>query len=231
MRVKLSSILTLENLHPVKPTGTDKGIRLTPLTDNNPKLMTPLEDTVLTQGDNQHSAGEPGSLPHSNIANTSNAHKNEEFEASLKGGVIPGSEFKPGMQSNVHRDHRREVTLCPILPQDSELSQAETLTWEMLSIGTKTQDLSKQYHYRTRGISDQNYGQPGGPGRRSVNFLDTIEIIPTYRKSEYSRESDRHATFRMLTSNLKNEIRNELNSYKVREMAVHVDSMQNTTFH
>ncbi|KAF9350093.1 hypothetical protein BGX34_001419 [Mortierella sp. NVP85] len=197
--------------------GTDKDIKLTTLTDNNPKLMTLLEDTVLAPGDNQHPVGEPGSLPRSNIANTSNAQKNEEYEVTLKGGIISGSEFKPGMQSSVHRDHRREKTLRSILPQDSELSQAEMLDSEMLSISTKAQDLSREYHYRTRGISDQNYGQPEGPGRRPVNFLNTIEIIPAYVKSEYSRESDKHAAFRMLTSKLKNEI--------------HVDSMRNTAFH
>jgi len=80
------------------------------LTDSNPKLMAP--------GDNQHPVGEPGSLPRSNTANTSNAQKNEEFEATLKGGVILGSEFEPGMQSNVHRDHRREMALRSILSQD-----------------------------------------------------------------------------------------------------------------
>lgn len=67
--------------------------------------------------------------------------------------------------------------------------------------------------------------------RRTINFLETIEIIPAHRKADYNRQSDKHATFRVLTPDLKSEIRDELNTYKMREMAVHVESMGNTAFH
>ncbi|KAG0025497.1 hypothetical protein BGZ81_007107 [Podila clonocystis] len=67
--------------------------------------------------------------------------------------------------------------------------------------------------------------------RRSINFLETIEIIPAHRKADYNRQSDKHATFKVLTPDLKSEIRDELNTYKMREMAVHVESMGNTAFH
>ncbi|KAG0348915.1 hypothetical protein BG004_003747 [Podila humilis] len=70
-----------------------------------------------------------------------------------------------------------------------------------------------------------------GMNRRSIMFLDTVEIIPAHRKTDYNRQSDKNATFRILTSDMKSEIRDELNSYKMREMAVHIESMGNTAFH
>ncbi|KAF8976331.1 hypothetical protein BGZ46_008346 [Entomortierella lignicola] len=70
-----------------------------------------------------------------------------------------------------------------------------------------------------------------GYRRKSITFIDEVEIIPVHRKSEYNRQSDRNATFRVLTPGLKAVIREELNNYKMREMAVHVRSMGNTAFH
>ncbi|OAQ25316.1 hypothetical protein K457DRAFT_53769, partial [Linnemannia elongata AG-77] len=70
----------------------------------------------------------------------------------------------------------------------------------------------------------------GAARRRSINFLETVEIIPVHRKSDYNRQSDKHATFKILTPDMKSEIRDELNTYKMREMAVHVESMANTAF-
>ncbi|KAF9111111.1 hypothetical protein BGX27_005370 [Mortierella sp. AM989] len=92
------------------------------------------------------------------------------------------------------------------------------------------------------GYSQFNHSPPAGPrsstdsgsegGRRkSISFTDAVEIIPMHCKSEYNRRSDRNATFRVLTPGLKAVIREELNDYKMREMAVHVRSMGNTTFH
>ncbi|KAG0217997.1 hypothetical protein BGX33_008858 [Mortierella sp. NVP41] len=71
------------------------------------------------------------------------------------------------------------------------------------------------------GVSGGGYGSSGnGIGRRTIGFTDMIEIIPAYRKSEYNRRSDKYATFKNLTPNL-----------KMREMAVHAESMGNTAFH
>ncbi|KAG0358660.1 hypothetical protein BC939DRAFT_465977 [Gamsiella multidivaricata] len=78
---------------------------------------------------------------------------------------------------------------------------------------------------------EYGYGYCYGKPRKAISFTDTIEIIPAYRKGEYNRRSDKNATFKILTPDLKNEIRDELNSFKMREMAVHVQSMGNTAFH
>ncbi|KAK5816863.1 hypothetical protein F5H01DRAFT_412925 [Linnemannia elongata] len=86
------------------------------------------------------------------------------------------------------------------------------------------------------GISESTMGILSGNGishnrPRTIGFTDTIEIIPAHRKTEYNRRSDKYATFKNLTPDLKSEIRDELNTYKMREMAVHVESMGNTAFH
>ncbi|KAG0279390.1 hypothetical protein BGZ95_001368 [Linnemannia exigua] len=94
-------------------------------------------------------------------------------------------------------------------------------------------------YFSTRNGSYSSYNSHGilltgnGIARRpkTIGFTDTIEIIPAYRKSEYNRRSDKFATFKNLTPDLKIEIRDELNAYKMREMAVHVESMGNTAFH
>jgi len=86
------------------------------------------------------------------------------------------------------------------------------------------------YGYNVGGPSGNNHPRVQQRSR-IIGFTDTIEIIPVYRKSEYNRRSDKHATFKNLTPDLKCEIRDELNTYKMREMAVHVESMGNTAFH
>jgi len=64
-----------------------------------------------------------------------------------------------------------------------------------------------------------------------LNFNETVEILPTWRATDYCRKPDNDATFKKLTPKLKMEIREELNSYKKEEMAVHELSHQNTAFH
>ncbi|KAG0035356.1 hypothetical protein BGZ81_008954 [Podila clonocystis] len=83
----------------------------------------------------------------------------------------------------------------------------------------------------TNGMGNSGVLSGNGMNRRCINFLDTIEIIPAHRKSDYNRRSDKNATFKILTADMKSEIREELNSYKMREMAVHIESMGNTAFH
>lgn len=75
------------------------------------------------------------------------------------------------------------------------------------------------------------YGTGDETCQKSITFKDTVEVIPTYRKSEYNRRSDKNATYKILTPDMKSEIRDELNSYKLKEMAVHAQSMRNTAFH
>jgi hypothetical protein len=69
-------------------------------------------------------------------------------------------------------------------------------------------------------------------------FAETVEVLPTFMKTEYNRKPDAGATFKNLTPQMKVEIREELNSYKKTEMAVHGDSIillilgvENTCFH
>ncbi|KAJ3413155.1 Phosphatase and actin regulator 4 [Chytridiales sp. JEL 0842] len=64
-----------------------------------------------------------------------------------------------------------------------------------------------------------------------LHFNETVEVLPTFRKSEYNRKPDGNATFRKLTPQMKIQIREELNTFKKTEMNVHEQSASNTCFH
>ncbi|KAJ3194382.1 hypothetical protein HK101_002855 [Irineochytrium annulatum] len=64
-----------------------------------------------------------------------------------------------------------------------------------------------------------------------LHFNETVEVLPTFRKSEYNRKPDGNATFRKLTPQMKVAIREELNTFKKTEMPVHEASLRNTCFH
>ncbi|KAJ3064382.1 hypothetical protein HK102_008217, partial [Quaeritorhiza haematococci] len=57
--------------------------------------------------------------------------------------------------------------------------------------------------------------------KKIINFSEVVEVLPTFRKSEYNRKPDTNATFRKLTPQLKVQIREELNTFKKNEMPVH----------
>ncbi|KAF9283579.1 hypothetical protein BGZ68_005266, partial [Mortierella alpina] len=194
----------------------------------------------------------PGGKSNSNDNTHSLAGAEKTAGRPSQGAAIP-PDFTPGMQSNLHKDRGGERAQGAVGPDD--MSQDELLTHQMNTLSARAQGLAKQYYGsdssgqgatqgglgggQSNGAGEGHGGlmvpgsggQQGGPKRRSINFLDRIEIIPAYRKSDYNRSSDKHATFRILTPDLKSEIRDELNTYKMREMAVHVESMGNTAFH
>ncbi|KAJ3199312.1 hypothetical protein HK099_003227 [Clydaea vesicula] len=57
-----------------------------------------------------------------------------------------------------------------------------------------------------------------------INFSEVVEVLPTFRKSEYNRKPDTNATFKKLTPQMKVMIREELNNFKKSEMPVHEES-------
>lgn len=69
------------------------------------------------------------------------------------------------------------------------------------------------------------------PSPRKIGFVESVEVIPTFRNSEYSRRPDATATFLNLNNKTKKQIREELNEFKRDEMAVHELSQNNTVFH
>jgi len=66
---------------------------------------------------------------------------------------------------------------------------------------------------------------------RILVFSETVEVLPTFRKTEYNRKPDNNATFKKLTPQMKVAIREELNTFKKHEMSVHEQSLRNTCFH
>ncbi|KAI8833931.1 hypothetical protein BC829DRAFT_371929 [Chytridium lagenaria] len=67
--------------------------------------------------------------------------------------------------------------------------------------------------------------------KQILHFNETVEVLPTFRKSEYNRKPDGNSTFRKLTPQMKVQIREELNTFKKNEMSVHEESLRNTCFH
>lgn len=59
---------------------------------------------------------------------------------------------------------------------------------------------------------------------KMLNFSEVVEVLPTFRKSEYNRKPDTNATFKKLTPQMKIQIREELNTFKKQEMPVHEQS-------
>ncbi|KAF9925825.1 hypothetical protein BGZ67_008422 [Mortierella alpina] len=113
----------------------------------------------------------------------------------------------------------------------SSNQQNSMLDDPMITAQQSSEILMMESYGGTSSEGDGSMQNGLGVSRKTLSFMDAIEIIPAHRKSEYNRRSDKNATFRILTPDMKSEIRDELNIYKMREMAVHVDSMGNTAFH
>lgn len=67
--------------------------------------------------------------------------------------------------------------------------------------------------------------------RKILVFQEIVYVFPTFKQNEYNRKPDEDVTFRRLTSQLKMQIREELNDYKKNEMEVHESSTGNTCYH
>ncbi|KAG0010542.1 hypothetical protein BGZ80_001394 [Entomortierella chlamydospora] len=136
--------------------------------------------------------------------------------SSISSQGIDDSVFEPSeaavMEARRHRRTKEDVAMPMIRELDSH------------------NEFNHNFHNGPRSSMDSS-SDGGGGKKKSIRFNDTVEIIPVHRKSEYNRRSDRNATFRVLTPDLRAFIRDELNDYKMREMAVHVRSMGNTAFH
>ncbi|KAG0375764.1 hypothetical protein BGX24_008687 [Mortierella sp. AD032] len=244
-------MMSSETVHPMATADMDvKDISLLTPTDHRARLLTHsptpnhpqqhLVNSSNNSGDNPILMGGAGSpMPSNNSDNTNNGVNKMSPSMSSQGsrGAAIPPDFTPGVQSNsYYKDRGGERGQGTV---GDYISQDELLTQQMVGISSRAQDLANQYYGNTqnsqtcRSASVPIASAAAGAGgrRRSINFLETIEIIPAHRKSDYNRQSDKHATFKILTPDMKSEIRDELNTYKMREMAVHVESMANTAFH
>ncbi|KAF9899731.1 hypothetical protein EC991_008415 [Linnemannia zychae] len=249
--VGLDRTMSSDTVHPMATADMDiKDINLLAPSDHRARLLTHSptpthpQQHLVNNNDDVNSAliGGAGSpLPTNNSDSVTNSNNGslDKMQSSLssQGAALP-PDFTPGVQSNSYKDRGGERGQGSV--QDY-MSQDEMLTLQMVGISSRAQDLANQYY----GTSSQNSqtARPSAPiasaaaaagaggRRRSINFLETVEIIPAHRKADYNRQSDKHATFKILTPDMKSEIRDELNTYKMREMAVHVESMGNTAFH
>ncbi|KAG0310850.1 hypothetical protein BGZ97_012265 [Linnemannia gamsii] len=250
----IDQTLISETVHPMATADMDVAdINLLTPTDHRARLLTHSptpthpQQHLVNIGKNPMLVGGAGSpIPSNNSDSVSSNNKVEQQSSSTpssqpqlsQGAALP-PDFTPGVQSNSSKDRGGERGQGSV---GDYMSQDELLTQQMIGISSRAQDLANQY-YGSNSTNNQTSTNSNlapiastaaacaGGKRRSINFRETIEIIPAYRKSDYNRASDKHATFKILTPDMKSEIRDELNTYKMREMAVHVDSMANTAFH
>lgn len=66
--------------------------------------------------------------------------------------------------------------------------------------------------------------------KKSISFNSVIKLHETFSAADYDRRCDTSATCQKLTPVLALNIKEELNTYKLNEMFVHLDSRQNTHF-
>ncbi|KAK3830158.1 MAG: hypothetical protein JOS17DRAFT_747130 [Linnemannia elongata] len=252
--------LSSETVHPMATADMDVAdINLLTPTDHRARLLThsptpnhPQQHLVNDNSDkNPILVGGAGSpMPSNNSDSVSSNNNNNKVQqgavSSSQGAALP-PDFTPGVQSNSYYKERGGERGQGSV--GDYVSQDELLTQQMIGISSRAQDLANQYYgtntKNTKNTNNTNNqtsstgrtlapiatAAAGAGRRRSINFLETVEIIPAHRKAEYNRQSDKHATFKILTPDMKSEIRDELNTYKMREMAVHVESMANTAFH
>ncbi|KAF9580772.1 hypothetical protein BGW38_002446 [Lunasporangiospora selenospora] len=249
-----ASILNSENVHPMASPAKTNPEAVLPYPDHRARLLTHSpkpshkeafitppneeENEEATASTNDNSNTRATGLPAIDIKTTETAPSAETSTSApvatgqsspSKGAAIP-LDFTPGMQSNTSRNRTSERS------QDM-ISQDEMLTLEMMSLGARAQDAPVGYYSpmgSRKSSNTEGFGlglDERGGKRRSINFLDRVEVIPAHRKAVYNRQSDKRATFKVLTPDMKGDIRDELNNYKLREMAVHVESMGNTAFH
>ncbi|KAJ3361342.1 hypothetical protein GGF32_007388 [Allomyces javanicus] len=121
------------------------------------------------------------------------------------------------------RPERTELVEKNILKEVNNVDASLTATADQLKRAQLTDTLNS--HLAARPMPAEVTSKLG------IKFDETVEVLPTFRKTEYNRKPDTNATFRKLTPRMKMEIREELNQFKKNEMSVHEQSLQNTAFH
>lgn len=231
------------------------GRKITPTNGSIEKLNKPEEDTSNEQkGEQYNSSKERKKLSLSKkIAIASHNSKSTRSKLMLN---LSGTDLhKLNDDEETEDGKKRQQNLRSILK--NRLEEIKNNNDEFISTGTPIQEsplkpkisemdevaLSesyKKFHYLT-DLEDNNNSfdsQSEDSSNKSPNkekkyivFSESIEILPTFRKTEYNRKPDGSATFRRLTPQLKIQIREELNTFKRNEMPVHLESVSNTCFH
>ncbi|KAF9571958.1 hypothetical protein EC968_010495 [Mortierella alpina] len=157
----------------------------------------------------------------------------QQYQQPMMGYMSPrAQDLSAQYYGAVNQDsHSQQIFQGRFQYHGSSNQQNSMLEDPMVTAQQSSEILMVESYAGTSSEGDGGIQNGLGVGRKTLSFMDAIEIIPAHRKSEYNRRSDKNATFRILTPDMKSEIRDELNSYKMREMAVHVDSMGNTAFH
>ncbi|KAL7748925.1 hypothetical protein RI367_005573 [Sorochytrium milnesiophthora] len=148
---------------------------------------------------------------------------------------LPGTEGAPHAPVPSFQQRSKELRSClKVRPERTELEQKNILRG---GDGVDPSLVSAADALKRAQLTDMLNTQiaqrpaPEDMSKKFIGFVETVEILPTFRKGEYNRKPDANATFKKLTPRLKMEIREELNAFKKSEMPVHQESQSNTAFH
>jgi cytochrome oxidase Cu insertion factor (SCO1/SenC/PrrC family) len=101
---------------------------------------------------------------------------------------------------------------------ESKNTKAINRTTTMTTMTTATKTKASDKHTRTK------------KKKLHVRFISTAKVQDTFSKHDYDRASDPYAVWTHLTAQLAQQIKDELNAFKLEEMLVHHLSRGNTQF-
>eukprot|EP00842_Homolaphlyctis_polyrhiza_P000387 jgi/Hompol1/1349/HPOL_001089-RA len=160
------------------------------------------------------------------IAHDEEAEGSDEQSGMQKSGSVSNMTFE-----------KRSAQLKSILKKRPEKSQLEEMNILKPGLADPSLAITQEKLKRAQienALEGRLRDRPGIEELQEAKiiiFSETVEVLPTFRKSEYNRKPDAGATFKNLTPQMKVQIREELNTFKKHEMPVHEDSLRNTCFH
>ncbi|KAJ1563454.1 hypothetical protein HK096_000892, partial [Nowakowskiella sp. JEL0078] len=139
--------------------------------------------------------------------------------------VDSNEELDPQRDLSSFEEQREKVkSILKYRPEKSDLEQLNILKEAFIdpSLAGIQEKLKRAQLENSLDIKLRDRPSDSDPlVKKALNFNETVEILPTFRKTEYNRKPDGNSTFRKLTPQMKVQIREELNSFKKHEMTVH----------
>ncbi|CAO3594121.1 unnamed protein product [Absidia cylindrospora] len=135
--------------------------------------------------------------------------------------LSPAPSGNPIDSSTHHHHHHHHLALKSVGIRGNKT--ATTTTIESSSTKPKSRNL---LHLKTT-TSNSNKKKKK---KYHVRFVSTAKVQDTFSKHDYDRASDPYAICTRLTAHLAQQIKDELNAFKLEEMLVHHQSRGNTQF-
>ncbi|KAI8351515.1 hypothetical protein BD560DRAFT_427251 [Blakeslea trispora] len=160
--------------------------------------------------------------PYTKRSLVSNHHLNSVVPAGSKPSV-----FHRSLTDKIKAKFRlREGQYSFQLPRSISSSSMQPLNKKKYSFSNMSRSFSSYYLSPLRQTSHES--DPSQP--KMVRFAKSPTVNETYSKSEYDRQCDPDAVCARLTPTLAQQIKEELNTFKLYEMQVHEYSRAHTHF-